>query len=338
MYHSPSRWDECLEIAQPLLIHSNCGPWEALCSNLWDSGLGTEHTSRLVEPSGEVYPLTWSEGGPDRTPSSDDWWLAINWTHPEEGWRARLPLSGRHYLVTRQKEQGKELVDRLSELGARATSSPTIEFHPPSDEQVVQDCIQRLADVDWLFFTSPNGVRYFFRALADSKRDHRSLGGAKFACIGPGTAAELEQQGFKTDLLPKEFVAEGLLDAVKSKLGSDLNGISILIPRAQEAREILPETLREWGAEVVVCPVYQTVVPDEQTFTSPLKTDSRLLFTSSSTVKHWVKAHPSSDVSCFCIGPVTARTAEELQLYVLGVAKVHSIEGLVDEILRVDGR
>jgi uroporphyrinogen III methyltransferase/synthase len=188
----------------------------------------------------------------------------------------------------------------------------------------------------WLIFTSPNGVRYFFESLAASARDHRNLASAKFACIGPGTAKALAQAGFKADLVPEQYVAEGLLESLKKHL-PNLRGHSILIPRAQEAREVLPETLREWGAEVVVAPAYKTVQPRlPEDFQRLLRPDTRLLFTSSSTVKHWLSLTGNKANPCYCIGPVTAATAEEHGLSVLGVAREHTIEGLVNCLLEMD--
>ena len=279
------------------------------------------------------------EDGSDRSPDSEDWWLILNWTHEDEGWRSRLPLAGRHYLVTRQKKQGEAMVCRLEELGATVHQCPTIEFQQPDDPTILSEALDILQQYDWILFTSPNGVRYFFEALTESGADYRKLGQAHFACIGPGTAKALKAHGFKADLIPEEFVAEGLLDALEKRLGPDLSDLSILIPRAQEAREVLPETLRERGARVLVAPAYKTVSPTPKPDVESVITEqTRVLFTSSSTVKNWLQARPKAPQPCICIGPVTAATAAEAGLTILGTAPVHTIDGLLEEVLRIDGQ
>jgi uroporphyrinogen III methyltransferase/synthase len=131
-------------------------------------------------------------------------------------------------------------------------------------------------------------------------------------------------------------VAEGLLEALSSV---ELEGKKVLIPRAQEAREVLPETLRSRGAEVVVAPVYKTIHPAlPEGLSNWPKEATRVLFTSSSTVTNWLALTDRREIPCFCIGPITAGTAEKAGLKVLGTAEVHTIEGLVHCVRELDGR
>ncbi len=339
LYQAPHRWDEFLDLEIPIFISGSCGDWPELCHALWEAGLGPNHTVRLAQADGRVESCKLGEDGSDRSPDSEDWWLILNWTHEDEGWRSRLPLAGRHYLVTRQKKQGEAMVCRLEELGATVHQCPTIEFQQPDDPTILSEALDILQQYDWILFTSPNGVRYFFEALTESGADYRKLGQAHFACIGPGTAKALKAHGFKADLIPEEFVAEGLLDALEKRLGPDLSDLSILIPRAQEAREVLPETLRERGARVLVAPAYKTVSPTPKPDVESVITEqTRVLFTSSSTVKNWLQARPKAPQPCICIGPVTAATAAEAGLTILGTAPVHTIDGLLEEVLRIDGQ
>ncbi|MFA7479665.1 MAG: uroporphyrinogen-III synthase [Vulcanimicrobiota bacterium] len=326
---APSRWDEYLDLDLPILISHTCAPWSALAEELWQAGLSGSRPLRLVESSGAVLEVSWQEQSLIPTPSTTEWSLALNWTHPEEGWRSRLPLWGKHYLVTRQREQGQGLVERLESLGARVTATPTIEFVEPDDPAPILQAIESLEQFQWILFTSPNGVRYFFARLQASSKDHRALAGAKLACIGPGTARALAEQGFKADLLPESFVAEGLLETLAP---IEVQGLRILLPRAQEARAVLPETLRSRGAQVLVAAVYKTVHPQlpEEVRTAPGAT---ALFTSSSTVRNWVELTGDRETPCHCIGPITAETARQCGLKVLGVAPVHTIDGLVDSLL-----
>jgi len=331
---TPQRWDEYLDLPCPVIIGSECGAWESVWESLRKSGLNPTVTSvRVVEVDGRV----WEPDGTETGPTDPRWALILNWTHPEEGWRWNLPLAGRTYVVTRQKEKAANLVSTLEAQGARALAVPTITFIPPASEEPVVAAIRRLEEFRWIIFTSPNGVRYFFQYLHDTARDHRALARAKFACIGPGTARSLAKHGFKADLIPKDYVAEGLLRAWSERVGNETRDLKALIPRAQEARSILPDTLREWGAEVEVVPVYKTVQPSlPEDFPSFMNEKTRLLFTSSSTVKHWCSLTGKLENPCICIGPVTAATAENEGLRVLAVAPEHTIEGLLQCVLKTD--
>lgn len=332
LYHKPERWDEALELGLPIFISSVCGPWEELLENLTLAGLSDSVPALLAESGGRVVPLS----DVRKAPEDDEWALVLYWDHPEAGWRWRLPLAGRRYAITREAGKAAEMTARLETLGARATALPTISFTDPDDPSILDTALARLPEYDWIVFTSPNGVRSFFERLNSSEFDHRALARAKFACIGPSTAKALEKTGFCCDLLPGRYIAEGLLEAFEQALGTALAGLRILIPRAQEAREILPDALRAQGAEVIVAPAYKTVSPVLQV-AHLLHPEQRVLFTSSSTVRNWVKLTGNTVQPCFCIGPVTAQTALEHGLSVLGVARVHTIDGLLEEVIRVDG-
>lgn len=327
---APARWDELLDAGLPLVISSTVGPWEQLCSNLWEAGLANHKILRLVEDDGRVKAVEFQDEQLVPRPESARWTLAVGWTHPEEGWRARLPLFGRHYLVTRAPEQAAGLVERLQDLGAQATSVPTIQFVDPDDLGPWQHAVKNLSEFQWLIFTSPNGVRTFLERLAQSEQDLRAIKG-RIACIGPSTARSLARSGLKADLVPEQYVAEDLLRVLSDQLQP---GDRILIPRAQVARDVLPEGLKALGAEVLVAPVYKTVRPDLQT--TQLPDEARLLFTSSSTVKNWVELTPDVRFPCFCIGPITAGTAKESGLEILGVAQEFTIDGLVECLLKSD--
>lgn len=327
----PARWDELLDTELPLLVHHTAGEWEQLGAALWEAGLSQDRVLRLAEADGRVKEVCYQDQQLTPHPEGSDWALAINWSHPEEGWRSRLPLFGRHYLITRAAEQAQSLLLRLQELGARATVAPTIEFTQPDDLAPWTEALKGMPDFHWLVFTSPNGVRYFLERLAQSEHDLRAIRG-KIACIGPSTARTLAQSGLKADLVPDQYVAEDLLRALGEQLRP---GDRVLVPRAQVAREVLPEGLKELGTEVLVAPVYKTVKPGFDLENVP--PGARVLFTSSSTVKNWVALAPEARLPCFCIGPVTAGTAQEQGLRILGVAEQFTIDGLVDCLLRLDG-
>lgn len=327
----PERWDELLDVRLPLLIGSSVGSWEWLGSSLWESGCSVELPLRLVESDGEVSVVNWVEQQLSPSPCGVDWTLSVGWTHPEEGWRARRPLHGRSYIVTRAKAQSLELVSRLEKLGARVFSVPTISFEAPDDLVPWSKAVARMENFDWILFTSPNGVDFFIDRLRDSGRDLRVLKKVRFGCIGPATAKALARYCLSCDLLPQEFVAEGLLSALAEL---SLSGRRILLPRAQVARDVLPDGLRALGAEVLVAPVYKTVAPPVEV---PSEAEARVLFTSSSTVSNWVEA-TGWRPPCFCIGPITAGTARGKGLEVMGEASTYTIDGLVETLLELEGR
>jgi uroporphyrinogen III methyltransferase/synthase len=199
-----------------------------------------------------------------------------------------------------------------------------------------------LAGYDWLMFTSTNGVEHFFDRLFTKGFDTRRLGTAKIAAIGAATAQKLREYGIIADVVPVEFRAEGIIEAVKDQITA---GMKILIPRAQEAREVLPEKLCELGAVVTVVPVYQTIEGDlnGQEIKTMLKNGEidLVTFTSSSTVKNLLNilgidgSDLVSQVKTACIGPITAQTCLEHKINPAIVAETYTIAGLV-EAIKVD--
>ena len=133
---------------------------------------------------------------------------------PESSWFSQRPLFGVGVLVTRPVEQAQELRDGLMELGANVFVQPAIEIGPPPDWAAVDAALARLDRYDWLVFSSGNGVRWFLDRLLAGGGDLRRLGGVKLAAIGPGTAAELAKYRLKADLMPAEYRAESLAEAL----------------------------------------------------------------------------------------------------------------------------
>jgi len=172
----------------------------------------------------------------------------------------RKPLFGRRVVVTRAREQQSDFAELLEGYGAEVIRCPTIAFLPPEDWKALDQSLERIGSYDWVIFTSANGVRSFVGRLREKKGDLGALHGVRVATIGPATAATLEEAGLRPDLVPDEYRAEAILEA----LDRDLRGMRFFIPRAAEAREVLPAGLRERGAHVDVVAVYRTVqVADE---------------------------------------------------------------------------
>ncbi len=257
-------------------------------------------------------------------------------------WFEKRPLLGKRIVVTRARAQASDLIRTLSDLGARCLEFPTIRVLPPDDWSELDAAIERLSDYDWLVFTSVNGVRQFFDRLFAAGRDVRALHHLRTATIGPATADELIARGLKSDIVPQTYRAESVVDAFK---GIDIDGCRVLLPRAEEARPVLPEELRKMGAQVDDITVYRTVpVTDgaEQLIEALRSGGVDLVtFTSSSTVRNFKALLPEAEfeelmrpVTVASIGPITTDTARQLGFEVGFTAEVFTIDGLVEAIVR----
>jgi uroporphyrinogen III methyltransferase / synthase len=242
-------------------------------------------------------------------------------------------LTGKTIFITRSPGQAGELRTRLESAGARVVEIPTIEIQPRSDFDWV---FGGLAEYQWVFFTSVNGVRIFLdRAKAVTGKEQPAL--PALCAIGPATAAELEKRGYRVDLLPGLFQAEGILEEFLARHGGAVDGLRVLLPRAARAREILPDTLRARGVGVTVVPVYDTVQPEgSREAIRRAFAESRpdvITLTSSSTVENFIGlAGDLLDVRRFryaAIGPITARTAREHGLPVVVQPDRFTIPALV---------
>jgi uroporphyrinogen III methyltransferase / synthase len=258
-------------------------------------------------------------------------------------WFEERPLLGKKIVVTRARAQASDFLAGLSELGAECIEFPTIEIIPPGTWKEMDQSILSLERYQWLLFTSVNGVKSFFERLETLGKDVRDLKGIRIGAIGPKTAQAIHDKGIKPDLVPDEYRAEAVVEAFKKqKLGK----IRVLLPRAAEAREVLPEQLAEMGAVVDVVEAYRTVKPDREKDGLVEMFEKgeidMVTFTSSSTVKNFVEMFEEhgelfkkwmNGVAVACIGPITARTAEEIGLSVSLVPSEYTIEALTGEIV-----
>ncbi|NUU59609.1 uroporphyrinogen-III C-methyltransferase [Paenibacillus agri] len=263
-------------------------------------------------------------------------------------WAEALPLFGKRILVTRSRSQASELVDRIEELGGEPYEFPVIEtIMPEGDEKkaIIAEALSALEAYDWVFFTSVNGVEFFFRHLEELGADIRRLYRARIAAVGPATARALAQRGLVSEALPERFQAEGLVE----KFGAELQpGQKVLLPRGDLARDWLPDKLKELGLQVTEADTYETVVTGED--------DDELLklleegrihavtFTSSSTVRNFLTILKRmgvqdplpllANVKVACIGPLTQKTAIEAGLTPGLLAEESTLEALVQELCR----
>jgi uroporphyrinogen III methyltransferase/synthase len=234
-------------------------------------------------------------------------------------------------LITRPIDQADDFAMQLWEAGAEPIVAPTIAIGPPDDVEPAQRAVAAIRTYTWVVFTSRNGVDAFFDALATRGNDARALGDTRVAAIGPKTAAALAQRGVLADFVPGQYVNEdvaaGLLERTSA---SD----RILIFRAQEAREVLPETLREHGRNVDVVAAYATRSVIDDAVVAGVRRADIVTFTSNSSVTGFLAnvddaATELAGKTVAVIGPVTARGARSRGITVDVVADEFTIEGLM---------
>ncbi|HKJ35476.1 MAG TPA: uroporphyrinogen-III C-methyltransferase [Solirubrobacterales bacterium] len=245
-------------------------------------------------------------------------------------WLERRPLHGRRVVVTRARAQASGLARSLAGLGAEVIELPAIRIEPRINTTEVAAAIEAIHSYALVCLTSPNGVRLLFEALAERALDARALANATVAAIGPGTARELRARGVIADIVPPRSIAESLIEALAEV---EVDSRPVLIARAAEARDVLPEALAERRAEVDVVPLYETVrEPASDEAIEAAQAADYVTFTSSSTVRYFAESVGErfpEQARVASIGPVTSRTARELGIEVHVEAERHDPEGLL---------
>jgi uroporphyrinogen III methyltransferase/synthase len=265
-------------------------------------------------------------------------------------WYEKKPLFGHRVLITRQFTPDYE---PLEDLGAEVFEFPTIKTVAPEDYSALDSCIERIGTYHWLIFTSASGFGFFTRRFIDRDMDIRDLKGIKICAIGTKTAEAIRGYGLKVDLVPEEFNAEGLIAAfIKEARSSvqdtryktsNLEGLRILLPRAEKAREIFPERVRELNGEIDCPAAYRTIKPEKhgKRLYRFLKSGriSVATFTSAATFTNFVEIMGGEapeflkNVTIAAIGPVTAKAIESAGLKVTIMPREATIRAMVDEIV-----
>jgi uroporphyrinogen-III synthase len=251
------------------------------------------------------------------------------------------PLTGTRILVGRARHQASALSAGLRSLGASVIEIPFIEVRKPQSFQPLDDALKSLKKYDWLILTSVNGVTAMWerrRRLRLTRKEFKHL---KIAAIGPATKAALLKSGLTVQMVPEEYVAESVVRGLRDKV----SGKRVLLVRAKVARDVIPEELREAGAEVDVVEAYETVVPKKSAARLKvlMKDAARrphvVTFTSSSTVRNFAELLGTTRVRSFkavqfaSIGPVTSATLRELDLPVTMEAREFTMGGLIRAIV-----
>jgi uroporphyrinogen III methyltransferase / synthase len=268
-------------------------------------------------------------------------------------WLEQRPLYGRRVVVTRARAQASGLAKTLRGLGAEVVELPAIRIEPSLESEEVRAAVEGIGDYALICLTSPNGAHLLFKALGAAGLDARALAAPKkqqvgqeesgvaphpgpvIAAIGPGTARALAAHGIAADIVPERFVAESLVEALAQV---EVSGKRVLVARAAEARDVIPEHLGSRGAEVDVVALYETVreEPAAEAVEAAQSADY-VTFTSSSTVRNLTDALGDRfphDARIVSIGPVTSEAARDAGLEVHVEARSHDIDGLVAALLQ----
>jgi uroporphyrinogen III methyltransferase/synthase len=252
-----------------------------------------------------------------------------------------LPLQGLRIAVTRPRGQAGSLIEGLERLGAEAIHCPTIRIVEDEVAPGLRRAIGELESFDWIVFTSANGVRVFWKALRAVRARAALPARLRVAAIGPATGRALGEHGVNPTLIPDEYVAEAVADALTGV--DDLTGRRVLLPRAAGARKALPERLQTAGARVDEVAVYESL-PDEEGIERLRGAVERggvdmITFTSASTVRCFVDAAGPDvgEARIAAIGPITAAVARELGMLVDVEAEEYTVEGLLRAISQFYG-
>ena len=250
------------------------------------------------------------------------------------------PLVGKTVVVTRSREQAAGLTTALVDAGATVLGFPMIELCEPESYASLDETIAEIEDLDWLVFTSINGVRFFFNRLVARGGDARTLAGSRVAAVGSTTETALREHGIIADFVPDRFVGREILDG----LGDDLTGMRIAIVRAEEGSDELLKGIRDRGGDARVAVAYRnrpvasgrddlenallSRTIDCVTFTSPTTVDN--LFALLSDEARTIMA--TEILSC-CIGPVTSDAARRHGISRLAEAREARMESLVETVI-----
>jgi uroporphyrinogen-III synthase len=244
------------------------------------------------------------------------------------------PLDGKRILVTRTRRQSSELAMQLQALGATAIAIPAIEIAPPASYSVLDQALETLDTFDWLLFTSANAVDVF------AARRNTALLPRHIAAIGPATAKAIEALGLTVDLLPERYVAESFAEALIPYAA----GKRILLIRAEEARDVLPDSLTAAGTDLTIAPAYRNQMPEtsipavRDLFSRSDKYPDAITLTSASTARSLIALLQAADltlpggIALASIGPITSSAIRELGYEPTLEADEATIPALVDAL------
>jgi uroporphyrinogen-III synthase len=248
-------------------------------------------------------------------------------------------LDGHSVLITRTFEGNLVEKKKLESYGAKVIELETIKICPPTSWKKLDHAISILDEFNWVVFTSANGVSSFFGRVSEKQKSKLLQKGSKlrFACVGSSTKKALENLGFISSFEPSEFLTKTLGKELAESF--DIKGKKILLARAEDASDEITQIIKNAGGEVTEVPVYTTRLQKQEFSKSIIYDLTDITLTSPSAVEGFVRSVPMEEIKwsgihIHCIGPVTARAAAEKGLFVYSVAEIHTIDGLIDSIIK----
>lgn len=261
-------------------------------------------------------------------------------------WFDTRPLFGRRVVVTRPREQARELVELFEAQGAQVIVSPTVRLAPATDYAPIDEACANIATFDWVVLPALTGAEVFLRRLLAGPGDVRSLKGVGLCVTGQSSVERFAEVGLRPDVAIGEFRAELVVEALTAR--GSLQGKRILMPHAEGARELVTAQLRKAGAEVVEVGAYriERVLPGDpgepDLYKMLLEQQIDVVtFASPSTVREFVDIHGAEAVADIlrptavaCVGPVTAQTCQQLGITPAIVPEEYSMAAMVAAVVR----
>ncbi|HEX4950374.1 MAG TPA: uroporphyrinogen-III synthase [Blastocatellia bacterium] len=260
---------------------------------------------------------------------------------------APQPLTGKRIIVTRARHQADTLAQMLQQFGAEVILCPTIEIRPPDSWRALDEAISKLRYYQWLVFTSSNGVSHFLRRFDETGHGRAELAALKICAVGKKTAEKLQEERLVVDLMPQKFTAENLVSAFIRKfgVGQRIRGTRMLLPAAKTTRDVIRPSLEKLDISVDVVEAYQNVLPqvssEEIVSLINQQPADYVIFTSPSTVNNLAVLLDSDQLSTHlpntrvaCIGPVTAKAAEQCGLTVHILPTEHTAPAIVELLVK----
>lgn len=249
-------------------------------------------------------------------------------------WFGRGSLFGKRVLITGTRYIAKELEEELRPLGAETITLSLIESRPLWTEEIRQ-ALEQLERYQWMVFTSSNGVDIFFEVLKKQEIDLRRLMNLKFAAIGRKTAAALKEHGFQCDFVPESFSGTNLAKEWIPTLKQDER---VLMLRAKDGSEVLPEKLKEAGIPFADIPLYETWVDErrKEELNRIIQEVDYVTIASGSAAKALCNLLDETEglaAKVISIGPFTTKAAESRGLSVYADAVEYTAAGMAAVIL-----
>lgn len=252
------------------------------------------------------------------------------------------PLLGKQVIVTRPAAQAQPLLEALQGAGAVAVPMPLVEIHEPQDWGPVDRALGRLAQYQWLAFTSVNGVHALLKRLQQLNRSVDDLKTLRLAAIGPGTADTLARYGLHAEVVPEAYRSEELAAALAVRVARQ----RVLLARADRGRDVLREQLAA-VAEVEQVAVYAQIdvpEPDAAALARLRNGDIHYVTVTSSSIAHALaralgaagrQQVMAGHVKLVSISPVTTAALSEEQLPVAAEAKIYTMAGVLDALIEL---